>query len=317
MSKRARGLAAWQPRAGSLALLEQVNAVLLEYADHLPLTIRQIFYRLVGAHGYDKTERAYDRLGEMLNRARRAGFVRFDAIRDDGVDMRVPTAWDDAEHLVGAIRSTITNFRLDRQRGQARRLLVAVEAAGMLPQVVRITAPYGIPVQSSGGFDSLTAKHALAEFLSEWPAAEVLHIGDHDPSGVHVFSSLAEDVRAICADREHDVDVAFTRLCRNSVTDRCPRPADGASEINRPAPLRWHRDRPGRGDPARHLGRDHPARDRRSPRRCGAASGAERGSRCQDAAARSVRRAVSATARLSAQGDRVAHQPFLAPPGGR
>ncbi len=123
--------------------------MLLEYADHLPLTIRQIFYRLVGAHGYDKTERAYDRLGEMLNRARRAGFVRFDAIRDDGVDMRVPTAWDDAEHLVGAIRSTITNFRLDRQRGQARRLLVAVEAAGMLPQVVRITAPYGIPVQSS------------------------------------------------------------------------------------------------------------------------------------------------------------------------
>jgi hypothetical protein len=30
-------------RAGSLALLEPVNAVLLEYADHLPLTIRQIF----------------------------------------------------------------------------------------------------------------------------------------------------------------------------------------------------------------------------------------------------------------------------------
>ena len=85
---RARGLAPWQPRAKSLALLEQVNAVLDEYREHLPLTIRQIFYRLVGAHGYSKTETAYDRLGEMLNRARRAGFVRFDAIRDDGVDMR-------------------------------------------------------------------------------------------------------------------------------------------------------------------------------------------------------------------------------------
>ena len=209
---RARRLAPWRPRAKSLALLERVNTVLREYVEHLPLTIRQIFYRLVGAHGYDKTEKAYDRLGEMLNRARRAGFVRFDAIRDDGVDMRAPTAWNDADHLVAAIRSTITKFRLDRQQGQPRRLLIAVEAAGMLPQVERVAGPYGIPVQSSGGFDSLTAKYGLAEFLGESPAAEVLHIGDHDPSGVHVFSSLAEDVCAICGDREYEVDVTFTRL---------------------------------------------------------------------------------------------------------
>lgn len=33
---RVRGLAPWQPRAKSLALLEQVQAVLLEYEEHLP-----------------------------------------------------------------------------------------------------------------------------------------------------------------------------------------------------------------------------------------------------------------------------------------
>lgn len=223
---RVRGLACWRPRAKSLALLEQVKGVLREYAEHLPLTIRQIFYRLVGAHGYDKTEQAYDRLGEMLSRARRAGFVLFDAIRDDGIDMRVPTAWTDADQLVEAIRNTITNFRLDRQQGQPRRLLIAVEATGMLPQVERIAGPYGIPVQSSGGFDSLTAKYGLADFLSEWPAAEVLHIGDHDPSGVHVFTSLAEDVRAICADSDHAVDVTFTRL---AVTPEQIPPTGGSS----------------------------------------------------------------------------------------
>ena len=43
-------------------LLGQVEAVLDEYADYLPLTVRQIFYRLVGAYGYEKTERAYARL---------------------------------------------------------------------------------------------------------------------------------------------------------------------------------------------------------------------------------------------------------------
>ena len=34
-----------------LALIERVLAVLTEYAAHLPLTCRQIFYRLVGARG--------------------------------------------------------------------------------------------------------------------------------------------------------------------------------------------------------------------------------------------------------------------------
>jgi len=51
---RVRGFAPWTPQKETLALIARVNAVLREYADHLPLTVRQIFYRLVGAHGYDK-----------------------------------------------------------------------------------------------------------------------------------------------------------------------------------------------------------------------------------------------------------------------
>src|SRR5574341_2347961 len=100
---RVRGLAAWQPRAKSLVLLEQVKAVLREYIEHLPLTIRQIFYRLVGAYAYEKTEKAYDSLAEMLNRARRAGRVPWSAIRDDGFEIKQPTAWDDADDLIDAI----------------------------------------------------------------------------------------------------------------------------------------------------------------------------------------------------------------------
>ena len=81
---RPRGFVDWKPQAATLALLDQVRGVLDEYADYLPLTVRQVFYRLVGAHGYDKTERAYERLGEALNRARRAELIDMDAIRDGG-----------------------------------------------------------------------------------------------------------------------------------------------------------------------------------------------------------------------------------------
>jgi hypothetical protein len=72
------------PHAGTVVLLDQVRSVLDEYLEHLPLTVRQVFYRLVGVYEYDKTEKAYARLAECLNRARRAGVISWDVIRDDG-----------------------------------------------------------------------------------------------------------------------------------------------------------------------------------------------------------------------------------------
>ena len=64
---RVRGFAPWQPRDKSLMLLEQVQAALAEYRSQLPITLRQIFYRLVGAHGYAKDDKAAERLGELIN----------------------------------------------------------------------------------------------------------------------------------------------------------------------------------------------------------------------------------------------------------
>ena len=49
--------------------------ILTEYADYLPLTLRQIFYRLLGADGFPKTEDEDKILGEYLNRARRSGRI--------------------------------------------------------------------------------------------------------------------------------------------------------------------------------------------------------------------------------------------------
>ena len=72
---RPRGYADWRPQAKTRVLLDQVNDVLVEYEDYLPLSVRQIFYRLVATRGYPKDERAYDRLAEALVRARRARII--------------------------------------------------------------------------------------------------------------------------------------------------------------------------------------------------------------------------------------------------
>ena len=211
MTARPRGfITDWRPRAATHQLLDEAQAVLDEYRDQLPLTLRQIFYRLVGAHGYEKTEQAYKRLGELLNKARRARLIDMDAIRDDGFTSQLTTFFANAEAFINNAIAWAEELRLDRQKGQARRLVVWCEASGMVPQLARIADPYGIEVCSSGGFDSLTDKHRIGRLWAGRRAITVLHLGDHDPSGVHVFSSLAEDIEEFAAD--YGGDVEFVRV---------------------------------------------------------------------------------------------------------
>jgi hypothetical protein len=208
---RVRGFAPWNPQGTTLHLLEQVRGVLAEYEDYLPLTIRQIFYRLVGAHDYEKTERAYARLCEHLNRARRARTISMDAIRDDGGTVLAPTTWRDAAEFLDTVRATASKLMLDRTTGQKTRLIVLCEAAGMAPQLERVTQEFTIPVLSGGGFDSLTDKYKFAAALADHDRpTEVLHVGDHDPSGAHLFLAAAEDIAAFA--RELGGEATFTRL---------------------------------------------------------------------------------------------------------
>ena len=157
-----------------------------------------------------ETEQAYKRLEELLNKARRARLIDMDAIRDDGFSSQLTTFFANAEAFINNAIAWTEELRLDRQKGQARRLVVRCEASGMVPQLARIADPYGIEVCSSGGFDSLTDKHRIGRLWAGRQAVTALHLGDHDPSGVHVFSSLAEDIAEFAAD--YGGDVEFVRV---------------------------------------------------------------------------------------------------------
>ena len=198
---RPRGFAEWNPRPASLKLVQDVQTVLDDYRAHLPLTIRQVFYRLVSTRGFLKSETAYSRLCETVNRARRARLIRFEHIRDDGPSRREWASWANPEAFLSELRDDAARFMLDRQARQPVRLWTLCEAGGMAPMLARVANPFGIPVLTSGGFDSLTAKHDLAHELAAamdmGQPAEILHIGDLDPSGEHLFTSLAEDVSAM------------------------------------------------------------------------------------------------------------------------
>lgn len=113
------------------------------------------------------------------------------------------------------MRTAAQEYRRDRQEGQEQVLELWSESARTTAQLARLAHRYGLTVRSGEGFDSLSGKHAAARRAAACGKVLVtLHLGDLDPSGVHVPRALAEDVAAFAA-----VYGGRTELVRVAVTE--------------------------------------------------------------------------------------------------
>jgi hypothetical protein len=202
-----RGYIPYNPHGPTMVVLEHVRAILREYADDLPLTLRQVFYRLVALGVLDKTEKAYSNLGGYLRRARRASmlkergstpYIPFSAIRDDSTSAWTPLTYDGRGEFERSLLDRAQNFKLDRQTGQRQVIEIWCEAAGLIPTLRELAGAFSISVYSSGGVDGVTPKHDLAvralRRSEQGTMTRVLHVGDFDPTGEMMHRVLREDV---------------------------------------------------------------------------------------------------------------------------
>jgi hypothetical protein len=220
MVKRAKGFAPWRPQKRTEALLADIEAVLEEYRSYLPLTVRQIFYRLV-AKGYPKSESFYKTsVSDVCARARRSGRISFSAIRDDGVSRRggeTLLCYQSPQEYYASKEELYNHYHRSWHADQPAHVSVLCEAEGMVPMIGRAVADYRVEVASSSGFDSLTVKHdlfqdALGRYEEFGQSTVLLHLGDHDPSGVSVHESMAEDLEAFCRDHGQEGLIELRRV---------------------------------------------------------------------------------------------------------
>jgi len=217
---RPKGYAKWNLQKKTKVLMAQVQAILDEYEAELPLTARQIFYRLVGKYGYPKTEDAYESLTNHLVRARRSRVIPFASIRDDGASVMEGKFYTGEEDFYRYLHDEAKSYERDKLAGQKRDIRVYVESAGMMPQLVRVARRYSVPVYSCSGFDSLTAKYDLADDVAKafnWHGRQtvILHLGDMDPSGETIFDAISEDVYGFL-----EVDVPHKRAKDVAIFER-------------------------------------------------------------------------------------------------
>ncbi|MFB7657898.1 MULTISPECIES: hypothetical protein [unclassified Streptomyces] len=214
-NRRPRGYQpSWKPRARTCELLTAVDGILTRYAAQLPLTIRQVWYSLISDGVLAKEERTYKRTVELLGMARRSGRIPWEALRDDTEIRAELVVYDGPDDFRAGLRRAALDYRLDRQADQLVRLDIVCETAGMVPQLVAVADPMGVPVYSGSGFNGLPAKRtaALRAAADGHRAVRVFVVSDWDPSGVHLFSALAQDVTAFAAVDAPGTEVVFERL---------------------------------------------------------------------------------------------------------
>jgi hypothetical protein len=207
---RVRGYAPWDPKPATMEIVNRVIGIIAEYA--IAITIRQIFYRLIGKYAYEKTEQFYDRLVDYLNRARRAGIIGWDSIRDDGDIVPAIPGFTGPDDFWEAVNGWAEDYFVTPDSDTY--VEIWVEAAGMVPQIEAVANPFGVRVIPGGGFSSTSARRRAARRLIEMIEAGkrvvVLLIGDFDPSGGSIMDVLAEDVIAFGADEVEFVRLAVT-----------------------------------------------------------------------------------------------------------
>lgn len=196
---RPKGFAPWSPGSKAVNLLAQVNAVLAEFKDDLPVTIRQIYYRLVAAYGLEKSKSNWNGLGDVLVRARRARLIPFEVIADTVAENK-PVVWANVPELIDAIKNEAVNYVKDKRPALKNEIIILTEHDGLLDQVVKAARPYCVAVQCSSGFDSVTIKKRIADLADREGPIIFLHIGDLDASGESIFDGLEEDVQAFMQD---------------------------------------------------------------------------------------------------------------------
>lgn len=205
----------------SLDLIELVNQVVDEYsAQGYELTLRQVYYQLV-ARGYiPNNERSYKNVGSLINDGRLAGLIDWHSVTDRTRNLRSVSHWDNPADVIASARYS---YNLDKWEGQPNYVEVWVEKDALVDIVGQACSPLDTPYFSCRGYTSQSEMWSAAQRFIRQEEREkriIIHLGDHDPSGIDMTRDIQERLELFGA----DVFVERVALTMNQIQTYNPPP---------------------------------------------------------------------------------------------
>lgn len=181
-------------RADALRTIDLANDICATYqAQGYDLTLRQLYYQFVSRDLIANSDREYKRLGETINAARLAGLMDWSYIVDRTRNLRDMAHWDTPEQIVGAVAR---QYRTDRWANQPTYVEVWVEKDALVGVIANACEPLDVPYFSCRGYTSQSELWGAARRIlrrnEAGQKAVVIHLGDHDPSGIDMSRDIAD-----------------------------------------------------------------------------------------------------------------------------
>ncbi|MER6809928.1 hypothetical protein ABT299_11665 [Spirillospora sp. NPDC000708] len=196
-----------------MAIIRRANEICADYANQgYDLTLRQLYYQFVSRDWIPNKQSEYKRLGEIVSDARLAGLIDWHYIVDRTRNLRGLAHWDGPRQIIDAVAA---QYLTDRWADQPNRVEVWIEKDALVGVIQRVCNRNDIPYFSCRGYTSQSELWSAARRLSRYAdagqATVVIHLGDHDPSGIDMSRDIADRLALFGAEATEVRRIALNR----------------------------------------------------------------------------------------------------------
>lgn len=175
-------------RADTLAVIDQANRIIEEYLRQgFKLTLRQLYYQFVSRDLLRNAQKEYKRLGSIIDNGRQAGLIDWSAIEDRTRNLESPNTWTDPESILSAVANQYVENWWASQRKYVE---VWIEKDALTGVIEPVCEEFQVPYFACRGYVSHSEMYSAAQRLKKIARKGqqplILHLGDHDPSGMHM-----------------------------------------------------------------------------------------------------------------------------------
>lgn len=196
-------------RAKSLALIDTANEIIAEYqAQGFDLTLRQLYYQMVARGLIPNLQSEYKRVGSIINDARLAGLIDWNAIVDRTRAVRANPHWTTPKSI---LESAAHSYLEDRWENQEYRPEVWIEKDALIGVISKICKQYDVPYFSCRGYTSQSSmwqagEGRLRRNYDNGQTTLIIHLADHDPSGIDMTRDIDDRLTLFAGWGKHDID---------------------------------------------------------------------------------------------------------------
>lgn len=168
--------------------INQANEIIDAYElEGYTLTLRQLHYQFVSTYPdeYPNTMRSYKNLVNLMTKARYAGLVSWTAIADGNRELKNTYR---QERLEGAVEGIEGFYVPELWAGQDRYVEVWIEKDALSNVIERPCRRWGVRYIACKGYLSSSEMYQASlrfrKALRAGKTPTLVHLGDHDPSGI-------------------------------------------------------------------------------------------------------------------------------------